>query len=230
MSSISLEKYDQYIGELEAVKNYGKVNKERDDAIKRVDELLAINEELSGRLELLSKEKVDLIDQLREEEAKLQAMAQLLAVKEEEVLDLKERGEKLESLRAMLDGKSIKELPKTIEVEIQGMVDKRYEAMKSNWEKSAKPKEVSEQAIKQLKLIILGLKLPKWVRKFYPDPEVQVLSERVEEEIMADVNKRLDDEFNVRVEMESNRKVVEKIERMKKMNEAPVGDHQQESQ
>ncbi|MEM0172600.1 MAG: hypothetical protein QXM60_06320 [Thermoplasmatales archaeon] len=81
--------------------------------------------------------------------------------------------------------------------------------MKLEWEKSEKPKEVLNEAIKWLNHVVEQLSKPG-PRVFLKEVADAGLPEKVEQIIGSEVRRRLNAEFARRVEEESNRKALTK--------------------
>ena len=207
---MSLDKIDQYIRELEAIKNYDKVKAE--------------NERLSAEVRRLREENERLRNEVSARRSEVELLRRELSAKEEEVQKLRREVEvlsskarELEELRALADGRSLREalelFLKAKEEEIGRRAKELFEKLRSEWESREKPKEVFEEALKILKAVIdaarPGLKL-------VPVEVAEAgLVEKVVKLLNDEVERRLDEEFRRRVEEESERKSLEKLERLK---------------
>ncbi|MCP8311499.1 MAG: hypothetical protein L6M37_00915 [Candidatus Methylarchaceae archaeon HK02M1] len=219
-----MERIDEYIKDLEAIKYHDQVKKERDDALSRIDELLDTNSNLETKVKKLSKKNEDLV-------ANVSDLEKAVEVKDKEIDKLKHiskglenRVEELEKLKVVSEGKTLREAEKAFlkafdkEVKIRG--DKTFKSMKDKWERSEKPKEVRNDAIKWLNQVIENRGKPgrRLVLKQLKDVG---LPEKVEEVISSEINRGLNAEFMRRVEDESSRKAFEMLDQMAS-NEWPI--------
>jgi chromosome segregation ATPase len=209
---MSLDKIDQYIRELEAIKNYDKVKAENERLSAEVRKLRSENESLKNEVSAKKNEIEMLRRELSAKEEEIQRLSR-------EVEELSSRVRELEELKALADGKSLKEalelFLKVKEEEVEKKARELFEKLRSEWESREKPKEVSKEALKTLKAIIeatgSGLKL-------VPVEAAEAgLVEEVEKLLRREVERRLDEEFRRRVEEDSERKSLEKLERLKSM-------------
>jgi chromosome segregation ATPase len=209
---MSLDKIDQYIRELEAIKNYDKVKAENERLSAEVRKLRSENESLKNEVSAKKNEIEMLRRELSAKEEEIQRLSR-------EVEELSSRVRELEELKALADGKSLKEalelFLKVKEEEVEKKARELFEKLRSEWESRKKPKEVSKEALKTLKAIIeatgSGLKL-------VPVEAAETgLVEEVEKLLRKEVERRLDEEFRRRVEEESERKSLEKLEKLKSM-------------
>lgn len=232
---MSLEKIDQYMRELEAIKNYDEAKKERAEALSRIDELeeaheverdelLQANTKLEGRLDKLLEEKKDLKNRLGEKEKEIESLRGAFKVRDEESRRiklkanvLKNRVGELEELKGALEGKTLGEAEKVFleakKEEVRRKADERFNSMKAEWVKSEKPNEVFNNAVKWLQHIIENLGKPG-PRIFLKKLADLGLPAKVEGLIKSEVDKRLDTEFERKVEEESSRKASVKLEQM----------------
>jgi DNA repair exonuclease SbcCD ATPase subunit len=207
---MSLEKIDQYIKELEAIRNYDKVKAENERLSAEVRRLREENEGLKKELSA----KRDEAELLRRE---LSAKSEEIQKLRKEVEALSSRVKELEKLKALTDGRSLKEalelFLKAKEEEIKRRAKELFDKLKSEWEGKEKPREVFEKALKTLEVIIGALRPGL---KLVPAEVVESgLIEKVRELLNDEVSRRLDEEFRKRVEKESERKSLEKLERLK---------------
>lgn len=204
MRSMSLDKIDQYIRELEAIKNYNKVKAENERLSAEVRKLRSKNESLKNEVSAKKNEIEMLRRELSAKEEEIQRLSR-------EVEELSSRVRELEELKALADGKSLKEalelFLKVKEEEVEKKARELFEKLRSEWESRKKPKEVSKEALKALKAIIeatgSGLKL--------------VPVEAAEAGLVEEVEKLLRKEVERRLDEESERKSLEKLERLKSM-------------
>jgi len=200
---MSLEKSDQYIRELEAIKYYDKVKKERDEALSRIKELEEENDGLEKKLEEKEKEARDL-------KGALEGMNKELQETKLEINKLKSKINELENLKVTVEGKTLIEAKNAFLVAMDDEIEKRaharFNSMKSKWEKVEKQKEVFKTATKLLKQVI---EKPDLLPK-----ELIELSKKVKEIINSEVEKRLNSEFQRRVQEESDRKASAQLKQM----------------
>jgi len=210
---MSLEKVDQYLRDLRAIKEYPTVRAERD------------------RLFVENNLKEQEIEELRENIKDLQAskdgLQGDLASTTEELRRSRTQNEELqEELAEMRDTKLIVggeelTLPRIRELVEEAKSDKiksrakqLFDELRGEWEVKQKPKEVEAKAISDLRGIIDMLMRPE-PRFFLQDAVNLNLPQDVEKLISSEVDRRLDDEFRSRVEQESDRKASEKLEDLK---------------
>jgi chromosome segregation ATPase len=222
---MSLEKIDEYIRELEAIKNYDRVKAERDSLLARVKELEASLSSEREKVEELHQIIKNLEEQVRMKSGEIESLKSELAAKDERIKSLEEnlnnlssRLKELEEFRAIVEGKTLEEareaFMKAMEDEIEKRAQERFSKFKSEWEGRDKPREVSSEAITLLRRIIEQLgkpgpcPLPEGVKE-------TGLLEKIEEILSSEVKRRIDAEFLRRVEEESSRKAIEKLEKLK---------------
>jgi chromosome segregation ATPase len=222
---VSLERVDQYIRELEAIKHYDEVKAENallsarvkeveaslSSERKRVEELLQANKGLQEQIGARHAEPESLRDELRIKEGKIREV-------EEGLRRLSSRVKELEELKALTEAKTLKEAEelflKAKEGEIKERAEKLFNQWKSEWERGDKPKEVLKEAVMWLKHTIELLSKPE-PRLFLKEVADARLPEKVEEVLNSEVKRRVDAEFLRRVEEESSRKALEELERLK---------------
>jgi len=223
VSKMSLDKIDRYIAELEALKEYGKVLHERDEALKDVEEL---EMQLSGerqKVERLTNLLKQSRDKDREKEEEVGSLREALKVKDyeikskkEEVDGLERRIRELQELKAVSEGKTLREAEgyflKAKEDEIRRRTDALFRQMKSEWEESSKFEEVRNDAIKLLKVTINNISKGRVGPKDTADSgiykDVMVTLDR-------EVQNRINVEFNRRVEAASEQRAEQKLEGLK---------------
>lgn len=177
---MSLEKIDQYIKELDAVKYYDIVKRQRDEAQERIVKLGHEVSRLEGRVKELEEFK---------------------ATVEGKTLN--------EAMQVLLEKKE-----KVIKEQAKEQADEAFSSMKAKWEKSEKPTEVENEAVKLLKGVVrvLGGSGPQ----LFLDPLMRADIPRGVEEILAkEVERRIDAEFTKRVEEKSSQEVAVKFDQMK---------------
>jgi hypothetical protein len=204
---MSFEKIDQYIKELEAVTNYDKV-------MENNLQLTQTNEGQIRELTKVSKENSTLKKNLKEKKQEIKDLGKEIKLKNEELqksefetTKLKNRVDELENLKSIVDGMTFSEAEKTLLKTLDDEVDTRahesFKAMKVKWDTSDKPKEVFSEAVKQLKIIVKTLRIPR-PRFFQTELIDEELPNKVEEIIKAEVEKRVDEEFHKQVEAKSD--------------------------
>ena len=222
---MSFEKIDQYIRELEAIKNYDRVKAERDSLLTKVKKLEANLSSEKGRVEELLQTNKNLKEQVKAKNDEIESLKSELKAKEGrigelegEVQRLSSRVKELEELKALAEGKTLKEAEeaflKARDEEIKRRTRELFDRWKSEWEKKDKPREVSNEAIGWLKHILEQRGKPG----FYPIRAEIVeagLPEKVEEVLNLEVKRRIDVEFLRRVREESIRRAFEELERLK---------------
>lgn len=217
---MSLEKIDQYIKELEAVKSYDAVKRERDEALRKISEL-------SGKLQKVMDEKREAEKRISEMEGELKKLREELKAKDEELQKsrieinmLRDRVEKLENLKVTVEGKTLVEAEKAVmeaeEEEIKKRAKELFNSMKAGWEETEKPREVSSEAVKLLKHIVEGLSKPG-PHLFLKEVAEAGIPEKVKEILDREVERRINVEFMRRVEEESERKALEKLKHLKEV-------------
>jgi chromosome segregation ATPase len=139
---MSFEKVDQYIKELEAIKNYDKVKNENTLLLtkvrelesklsserKRVEELLQINKSLENEIKVKIKE----IESLRNE---VSVKGEKIKKLEEELNNLVSRVRELEEIKTLTEGRTLKEaeeqLLKAKEDEVKRLAKELFNQWKS---------------------------------------------------------------------------------------------------
>jgi predicted RNase H-like nuclease (RuvC/YqgF family) len=219
---MSFERIDQYIRELEAIKNYDRVKAERNSLLTRVEELEASLSSERRRVEELLQANKNLKEQVKAKTGEAESLRSELKARDErigelerEVQRLSSRIEELEGLKALAEGKTLKEAEeaflKAKENEVREEAGRLFARMRIEWEKGEKPREVFKEAVDMLRLIIEQRGRPA------PIPVELVkagLPEKVEEIIDLEVKKRLDLEFQRRVDEESDRRASIKLKHM----------------
>jgi chromosome segregation ATPase len=215
---MSLEKIERYIKELDAIKHYEETKLERKKLEGEVKEL---REKISTRnkeVEELTKRIKKLEEDAKKEEEEIGFLKDEIKEKDKKITHLNERVDELESLRTIAEGKTLKEAEeaflKVEDEEIKKNAEETLARLKSNWEKDEKPKEVLNEAVRWLNstIEVLSKPEPHWFLKEVADVG---LPEKVEEIIGLEVKRRLDNEFFRRVEEESKKKALEKLNQMK---------------
>jgi len=225
VENMSLDKVDQLIKELEAIKNYDKVKKERDEAVTRIAEQqaeLALKEKSITRA---LEEQKTMKQKLNEKEDRIKALENEIKTKDDESQklksqdeELKARAKELEELKATTEGKALKDAEiaflRAKEEETKREAEKLFQDMKKSWGSSEKPKEVLNEAIRWLKLTVEGLARPGSAL-FLKEVVEAGLPEKVEEILRSEVQRRLDVEFTSRVEARAQQVADEKLNYLK---------------
>ncbi len=215
---MSLENIEQYIKEVEAIKNYDRVKREKQVLEGRVKRL---EDEVSRCKESLENEKLIKEEHREEVEEKTTQLKQLEKKINElssDVLSLKETVRIVGDER--LSTTELRErIAKVKAEEIKNEAERLLGEFKSEWEKNLKTKEVLTETLKQLEHIVKTLSKPK---PHYLSQEMwdSGIPEKVEKILNSEVNKRIDDEFMRRIEDKSDKKALEKLEILK-TNEWP---------
>ena len=222
---MSLDKIDQYIMELQAIKDYDNVREEKADALKKVEMLENQLSAEKDKVQTLSNEVEELRRKQREKEEETKSSRQTLKVKDDETRkiiqeanDFKKRIAELEGLEAMVEGKTLSDAEtsflKAKEEEVSRKADALFQKMKLDWQRSSKLGEVRNDAIRLLKLIIgsIGKAKRVLVQKEVTDSGIY---RDVVEFLNSEVQRRIDDEFKRRVESASEYKANEKLEALK---------------
>jgi hypothetical protein len=215
---LSLEKIEKSIKDLEAIKNYDEVKKTRDEATRKIKEL---EHRLSGKKEQLNKlstENDALKKRLNSIEEELKTNKEASKLKDERIEEMSTRIQELENLKATVEGKTLNEVEKAFleakEKEVKSRADERLNSLKTEWTKTEKPKEIQNESIKWLNSIIETLRRPG-PRLFLKELVDMSLPNKVEEILHAEVEKRVNTEFLMRVQAESDKKASEKFENLK---------------
>lgn len=215
---MSLEKINQHIRELEAIKSYGKVKSERDRLLlmnRGLEAELASERakvrELSKTVEAKGKEIENLKNNIRSSCEEIKRMKEKIEQLKLEIRELKE-------VKVTAEGKTLAEAEKAFlkakGTEIRKCAETLLDEMKLAWEKDEKPKEVSRKAVQWLKHVVDGLSKPG-PRFFLKELVDAGLPEKVEEIINSEVDRRVDAKFLERVEESSELKALEKLEHLK---------------
>jgi len=206
-----LEKIEQNIKELEAIKYYDQLKTERDKLAARVEEL----EQEASRLKRRVK---------KEKDAKEKLEGQLKS-KMNELENLKSRVEKLEleasTLRetSKLIGKeklTLPQLTKLVAKVKSEEIEKLFKEYRSRWEAEKKPLEVYAEACKALTQIITTLKGPE-PHHFQKELLNLGLPNKIKEIVLFEVKSGFNEEFQRRVDEESNRKASEKLNQLERI-------------
>lgn len=223
---MSLEKIEQHIKELEAIKYYDEVKRERDEALWKVGALENTKMELEKNVESLTNK----VTTIETERSKAKVSAKNLEVEIEKLrstnIELEKRVAELEQIKVGSEGKTIKEVVeaylKAEKEEIKKEAEKGSYEIHSEWEKNQKPKEVFETSVRELRRILSSFKGIRYVPvplgsaqpKLPAQPE---LDQEVNKVLNEEVYRRLDEEFNKRVEIRSNEIALIKFEEWKKL-------------
>lgn len=210
---MSLDEIEKILDDLEALKEYDRVKKESDELKVEVEVTKQDSELKQDNIAALEEKNRILKSKLAEEELSRKNMEAQSKAKEDELSKLKSRNLELESLQSITNGKTLAEIEKIMleaeQEEIGKQAEERAKSKHSEWEKTMKPKEVAEEALKQLDQVVEGLLMPE--HKFFPKGTMELgLPEKVSQLIELGVNRKIDDEFNRRVEVESEKRAQEK--------------------
>ena len=217
---MSLERIDQYIGELEALKEYKKVRKERDELSLKVGKLENALSAEKDQVERLSQEKREFAtgfeekkEEARRSAATAKANHEELQRKEKEAKDLRNRVEELEALKVTTDGITLKEAKdlflKSKEESVRKEGELLSKQLQLQWENSDKPMEVRSEAIRLLKFTIDHMQRGQGMPEGIVDAG---LHKNVRDILNIEVQKRIDEEFSRRVEASSEQKANQKLE------------------
>lgn len=195
---MSLERMERYIKEMEALRNYDRFKKER-------DQLFQEKFQLKNSLEKVGQERNRLEQELQEKDKELNHLRETEKSKDERlkknadaIKNLRSRVKTLEDLKAIVDGKTLSEAEcaflKTKEEEVKRRADEAFNSRRDKWERKEKPNAVFNEAIKELTdiLDVLSRPGPQYFRKELVDAGVPL---KVKEIISSQVNKRLDIEW-----------------------------------
>ncbi len=143
----------------------------------------------------------------RKDDDRVKKESDELKAKEDELARLKSRISELENLRSVTGGRTLAEAEKIIfeekKEEISRQAREYAKILHFEWEKTSKPREVAEEALIWLNMIINGLQMPE--HQFLPKETMESgLPEKVREAIELEANRKIDDEFKRRVAMEAN--------------------------
>jgi hypothetical protein len=180
LAQLSLEKIDRYMSEIEAVKNYEKILKERD----------------------LEKEK------------RLAADAQLAKERSDRNLERQELEKKIEELGSLETlsegGKTLGEIWneffKRQEAEIDKRAQERFEKNKAAWETGEKPKEIMQRAVRLLESALSTMSQAIPFTYYEGDLSKSQIPELIRKTLDAEVEHRMDTEFQRSVNAEADRK------------------------
>jgi hypothetical protein len=223
---VSIERIDEYIKELEAIKYYDKVKAENESLQIKVKELEEELQHEKSKVNGLIQAKSSLEDELNAKINEVKSLRNELKARDEEIIRLNSKVKELssnikvlEDLKVTVEGKALKDAVKSIlrakDKKIEEYAIKMFNEWKEEWEKNAKPKEVLEKAIFLLKHTIDQI-INNNNKELLPKEVVDSgLDKKVKEIIDSEVERRIDDEFTKRVEEESNRKANEKLEELK---------------
>jgi hypothetical protein len=172
---MSLEAIDRYLSELNAVKNYDNVIRERDT-----------------------------------ERSRAAALEKKLEKSDKTISDL-------ESTRSFLPtgktlGEARSEFLASKEEEIAKRVDVKFERLRSEWEKTAKPDEVKKAALGMLASVLTSM---SGTHEYYESEiEKSGLPDQVKSAIEGQVRNRMDQEFEKRVDEKANKKAQDRLDEL----------------
>jgi len=150
---MSLKKAEQHLKELEAIKYYDTVKLERDNLSKEVEGLKAELSNREPKVKELSQINEDSEKKIAERDKRIESLGNELKIKDANIKQSEEgvkqnevRISELEGLKAIAEGKALKEAKeaflKAREEEIMMEAENLFSGMKTEWEKNVKPKEV----------------------------------------------------------------------------------------
>ena len=143
---------------------------------------------------------------LRERDTRIKG---LQGEKEQLIGHLKELTKVKDDLKAKLKMKR-DQLMK--EPETKKEIDDEVASLKKEWEEKEKPKEVDQAALDKLTGVLVELRGPSETAPTVPAGD---LKQMVKQMIEGEVNRRMDEKFEARVETEKNKRVSEIIEEVK---------------
>ncbi len=215
------DKIDRYIGDLEALKEYDSVCEARVEALRNVGELQKQLHEETMKVEALSDEidEMKIKFQKKEEEVNtltesMKENAEELMKKNVEVEERRKRIEELETAKATVDGRTLHEAElhflESKKEEVSSKAGKLFEDMRSEWERWSKPKEVRNDAIALLKATVdnISKEGANHLAKEISDSNIH---KDVTKILNDEVRKRLDEEFDRRVETVSEQYANQKL-------------------
>jgi len=221
---MSREKIEQYIKELEAIRCYDEVKREKDRLaieVKKLEGMLSLSDKEAERL----REDIKRLgEEVGGKEKEIKALKNEVVEKDKDIGQLNEKMAQLESrvaelenLKATAEGKTLKEAEevflKAKENEVEQRAENLFTQMKLEWEKTSKPNEVFSKSIELLKSTVEALAKPG-PRYFLKEVVDAGLPGKVEEIIGSEVRRRLDSEFLRRVEEKSDEKASAKLNQM----------------
>ena len=209
---------DQYIGQLEAVKNFDQVMEVNFQLTLTNKKLTRKQRKVSKKNSALKKSLYEMEEELKGLRGEIKVKIEGLQKKEFETTRLENRVDELENLRTIVDGMTFREAEKALLKAMEDEVDTRahesFKEMKTKWDTSDKPKEVFNEAVNQIEIIIKTFRKPG-PQYFLTELVDKELPKKVEEIITSDVDKRFDEEFQKQVESKSDEKAREKLEFLK---------------
>lgn len=234
---VASEKFKKYFEEIEALKNYDRVKKERN---KLAEENSGLNDrisELEGNVERQSNEINDLNSRLEGEtkgredvEKKLKSESKRADDLGEKLKSTSEELNRLESYKVeFVDGKlTFKEtkeaLIKAHNDEIEKRSNEKFQELKSDYE-AKMPQLIYERLLEVLKKPLWPVEIANAIGTKADEKAEGVLRNRGEwpgwflkyylEEVSVRVNRMLDDAFNARVDKGSQEIAVRKLEKLK---------------
>ncbi|MGD0330986.1 MAG: hypothetical protein ABSB40_11215 [Nitrososphaeria archaeon] len=201
---MSLDKIKQEIGKLEAIADYDKVKKERNEMLKKTEELESTKSNLEKGLQDNVNKNADLQAKLGEGGVRIKALEDEVQNFKARNVELESRISNLEQLKATTEGKTLREAEeafiKAKNGEIQKVAEERFNFMKAGWERDKKPAEVLNAACNLLDRSLKGgLRIKELAEKGVPEAVIKIISN--------EVSSRINQEFIRRVEEESNKKL-----------------------
>jgi len=227
---LSLERIEQYIRDLEAIKNYEKVRNERDSLKAEIQKLSERIRDLEHKIlsmekiiEELTRAREELEKEIRDRDEKIEGLMSELNDRERkiseltgEVEKLRSRVKELEELKALSDGRTLKEAEEAFLESMRDRIEAEAEELSRNiiarWEVSEKPRIVLEESLRILNSVIEYL----WGAGEEPPRDLvnAGLIEKVRGIIDSEVQRRIDYEFMRRVEEEASKMAGEKLDEL----------------
>jgi len=224
---LSLERIEQYIRDLEAIKNYEKVKNERDSLKVEILKLLERIKSLEYKIlsmgksiEELSRAREDLEKGIRDRDEKIKRLMSELDDRERKISELMGEVEKLrlrirelEELKVLSEGRTLKEAEEIFINSMRNRIEVEAKELSrdiiARWEVDEKPRIVLEESVRLLNNVIEYL----WgADREHPKDLVDMgLIEKVRRIIESEVQKRIDHEFMRRVEEKANKIAKEKL-------------------
>jgi len=212
---MSLEKISELIQDLEAIKYYEPVKRQRNEAYtinNELKETVAKQEiEINRLSDLLDNKEKDFNTEITQHKQDTDRLEEL----SKEAETLKGRVKDLEAYKFLAEGKTLAEAEKEFlrakEDEITRRAEEKFSDMERSWREEDKPNEVKAAAVQNLQAV-LSAREPLHSGEQLAEAGIpQMVSEILEKEVA----NRINAEFNKRVEAESERKSLEKLNRLK---------------
>lgn len=206
---MSFDRIDEYIGKLTAASEIKVVRSERDRLASELQTQQSNAASLEDKLQVLSRRLEDQSQQLEAKNKVIEELQSKLSERDGEV-------DRLSGITSVVAGEELT-VPKLEEKiaqvkhrEIKAEADRRFDQYKADWQEKSKPTEVRDEALRALSttISVLGGPEPHYLAKDMVDLG---LPSSVLKIISTDVDRRMNQEFQRRVERESDRKASEKL-------------------